>query len=201
MSVLSGKGEKTRQKIIRKAAPVFNQRGYSGTSLSELMGETGLEKGGIYRHFESKEELAVAAFDYAWAEIKRLRLAVLDEIPSPLGKLHGMVDIFAAKPSAVSGGCALMNTAIDADDGNPMLRSHAQKAMREWLAYLESAVRQGVARGEIVRGTVPASIASVMISTLEGSLMIARLTGNRTALCLAREHLHRMLDDVTVRAQ
>ena len=69
------------------------------------MEETGLEKGGIYRHFESKEDLAVAAFDYAWSEIKQRRLAILNEIPTPLGKLRGMVDNFAAKPSAVPGGC------------------------------------------------------------------------------------------------
>src|SRR5580704_4083396 len=52
-----GKGEQTRQEIIRKAAPIFNQKGYSGTALSDLMRATGLGKGGIYRHFESKQEL------------------------------------------------------------------------------------------------------------------------------------------------
>ena len=51
------KGEQTRQQIIRKAAPIFNQRGYSGAALSDLMRATGLKKGGIYRHFESKQEL------------------------------------------------------------------------------------------------------------------------------------------------
>ena len=45
------KGEQTRQEIIRKAAPIFNQRGYDGAALSDLMRATGLEKGGIYRHF------------------------------------------------------------------------------------------------------------------------------------------------------
>jgi AcrR family transcriptional regulator len=199
MSALSGKGEKTRQKIIRKAAPVFNQRGFSGTSLSELMEETGLGKGGIYRHFDSKEELAVAAFDFAWSEIRRVRLTVLDAIPSPLGRLRGMVDNFASRPSAVEGGCALMNTAIDTDDGNPVLRSHAQSAMREWLRFLEKTVREGIAQGEIRRGTSPAAVASVMISTLEGSLMISRLIKNQSPLCLAREHLHQMLDGLETR--
>ena len=52
------KGEQTRQEIIRKAAPIFNQKGYEGAALSDLMRATGLEKGGIYRHLESKEELA-----------------------------------------------------------------------------------------------------------------------------------------------
>ena len=196
MSTTLTKGQKTRDKIIRKAASVFNQRGYSGTSLSELMEETGLEKGGIYRHFESKEDLAVAAFDYAWSEIKQRRLAILKEVPSPLGKLRGMIDNFAAKPSAVPGGCALMNTAIDTDDGNPVLRAHAREALREWLNYLEDVVRQGMRVREIDAGASPESIASIIIATLEGSLMMSRLTGDRTAMTHARAHLHKMLDGV-----
>jgi AcrR family transcriptional regulator len=190
------KGEKTRDKIIRKAAVVFNKRGYSGASLSELMEETGLEKGGIYRHFESKEDLAVAAFDYAWSEIKQRRRARLDQIPTALGKLRGMVDGFASKPSVVPGGCALMNTAIDADDGNPILRAHAREALREWQNYLEGFVRQGIKAGEIDSKASPAAIASTIISTLEGSLMMSRLSGDRSALNNARKHLHKMLDGI-----
>ena len=60
------KGEQTRREIVQKAAPLFNQKGYEGTSLSDLMKATGLQKGGIYRHFSSKEELATEAFDYSW---------------------------------------------------------------------------------------------------------------------------------------
>src|SRR5262249_59322127 len=59
------KGEATRRLILERAAPVFNQRGYAGASMSELVEATGVEKGGIYNHFGSKEELAVEAFDYA----------------------------------------------------------------------------------------------------------------------------------------
>lgn len=45
------KGDETRQEIIRKAAPIFNRKGYSGAALADLMRATGLEKGGIYRHY------------------------------------------------------------------------------------------------------------------------------------------------------
>ena len=51
----SRKGEQTRQGITRKVAPIFNQRGYDGAALYNLLRVTGLEKGGIYRHFESKQ--------------------------------------------------------------------------------------------------------------------------------------------------
>ena len=55
------KGEVTRRLILERAAPVFNKRGYAGASMSELVEATGIEKGGIYNHFGSKEELAVDA--------------------------------------------------------------------------------------------------------------------------------------------
>jgi len=53
------KGEQTRQRIIARAAPVFNVHGYFGASMNDLTRETKIGKGGIYNHFESKEALAV----------------------------------------------------------------------------------------------------------------------------------------------
>jgi TetR/AcrR family transcriptional regulator, transcriptional repressor for nem operon len=60
------KGEQTRHAIIRKAAPIFNQKGYEDAALPDLMEATGLEKGGIYLHFDNKQQFAAEAFDYAW---------------------------------------------------------------------------------------------------------------------------------------
>src|SRR5580704_7902151 len=78
------KGELTRQKIVEQAAQIFNRRGYDGGSMSELMEATGLKKGGIYRHFSSKEELALEAFDYSWKAAWDARMDHLD------GKLTGV---------------------------------------------------------------------------------------------------------------
>jgi AcrR family transcriptional regulator len=85
------KGEATRQDIIRKAAPIFNQKGYSGAALSDLMRATGLEKGGIYRHFESKEELAGDAFDHAWKVAMDARFEGTEEIPNTVNRLKQIV--------------------------------------------------------------------------------------------------------------
>ena len=69
------KGERTRQMIVERAAPVFNVYGYFGASMSDLIRETRIAKGGIYNHFESKEALAVEAFDFA-VELMRERFRV-----------------------------------------------------------------------------------------------------------------------------
>ena len=81
------KGEQTRRKIVEAAAPIFNKRGYEGSSLSDLMEATGLKKGGIYRHFSSKEELAAEAFDYTWEAAWNARLLHVDEKENGIEKL------------------------------------------------------------------------------------------------------------------
>jgi TetR/AcrR family transcriptional repressor of nem operon len=58
------KAERTRQFIIEKAAPIFNQKGVAGTSMSDIMEATKLAKGGLYGNFESKEEICVEAYKY-----------------------------------------------------------------------------------------------------------------------------------------
>ena len=81
------KGEQTRQEIIRKAATIFNQRGYDGAALSDLMRATGLVKGGIYRHFSSKQELAGEALDHAWKLAMDTRFGGTEGIPDSVDQL------------------------------------------------------------------------------------------------------------------
>jgi AcrR family transcriptional regulator len=78
-ATLMTKGQQTRRKIVEAAAPIFNQRGYEGTSLNDLMEATGFQKGGIYRHFSSKEELAAEASEYTWDAARKARLLHVDE--------------------------------------------------------------------------------------------------------------------------
>src|SRR5271157_3275390 len=113
------KGEQTRRKIVAAAAPIFNQHGYEGSSLAELMTATGLQKGGIYRHFASKEELAAEAFDYTWKAAWNTRLLHVDDKANGIEKLQQLIANFVDHKPPVAGGCPVLNTAIDADDGNP----------------------------------------------------------------------------------
>src|ERR1700746_1724209 len=151
------KGEQTRQEIIRKAAPIFNQRGYDGAALSDLMKATGLEKGGIYRHFESKQQLAAEAFDYAWKLALDTRLEGTQSISNTVDRLKQIVRNFRDRRTGlVPGGCPLLNTAIDSDDGNPRLRAKARQALSSLLDRLQSIAEDGQRRGE-VRAAVDSS--------------------------------------------
>jgi TetR/AcrR family transcriptional repressor of nem operon len=189
------KGEVTRQRIIEESAPIFNQRGFAGCSMQDVMDATGLEKGGLYRHFESKEELAVEAFKYALkVSVEARMLRADDEQPnSAIGRLRFMVEQFVKVPSPMVGGCPLLNTAIDADDGNPALRALARDAVKAWKARICKILEEGIATLEIRRSIEPKRVANAIVGTLEGSLMISRLEGSREAMVDAGQTLEALL--------
>jgi len=136
------KGEQTRRKIVEAAAPIFNRHGYEGSSLNALMEATGLKKGGIYRHFSGKEELAAEAFDYTWEAAWNAKLGHVDEKANGIDKLKQLIANFVEHRSPVAGGCPILNTATDADDGNPVLRARVAKVLRSWLSGLQVILEQ-----------------------------------------------------------
>jgi TetR/AcrR family transcriptional regulator, transcriptional repressor for nem operon len=187
------KGEKTRRNIVAKAAVLFNQRGFEGCSMQDIVDAVGLEKGSIYGHFSSKEELALEAFNFAWADTVQKRLGNLDTVGDAVDKLKLHVKNYVDTPS-FSGGCPWLNLAVDADDGNQALRDRARKALREWEFALVNIVVEGQRRGEIQRDVQPQGIAVLLISTLEGSTAVSRIDKRSQALAYARANLDWFLE-------
>ena len=187
------KGDQTRQRIIAESAAIFNQRGYEGCSIQAIMAATGLEKGGIYRHFESKEELAAEAFDYAWSHAVAKRRIHLDTASNPLDRLKQHVANFLLH-RGLPGGCPLLNTAVDSDNGNPVLRERVRKALRGWQNSLKKILHEGIAAGTIQPDIDINKTASLIIGTLEGGMLISRIEKSDQALRNALDHLDNYLE-------
>lgn len=192
-----GRGEQTRVRIIEQAASLFNRQGYAGVSVSDIMAATGLEKGGIYRHFESKEALALEALDHAVAIMaERFRSAIREHRAAP-DRLRAIIGVFqsVATDPPVPGGCPVMNTAIDADDGNPLLRARARAAMDRLREMVRRTAESGVARGELRADTDPDTLATVLISTIEGGIVMSGLYDDPVHAKRTAEHLERWIDE------
>jgi TetR/AcrR family transcriptional repressor of nem operon len=178
------KGERTRERIVATVAPIFNQRGYAGTSLDDVMTASGLKKGGIYRHFESKDELALSAFDHAVIlHGERLREYVIAATTAE-ERLSGLARAIAsiAENPPVPGGCPLLNTAIECDDGSgavyTQLRARTRKAMSRLIDFARRIVTDGVAAGELRADLDADAEARSLIGSLEGALMLSKLYGD-----------------------
>ena len=185
------KGEQTRQRIIARAAPVFNVHGYAGTSMGQLTEATGLEKGGIYNHFPSKEALALHAFDYAVGLTAARFAEALEGKQGAVERLLAIVSVheYYVDNPTLPGGCPILNTAIEADDAYPPLRERAKTAMTDWHKLIGSTVKAGVQRGELRTEADPRVVASVLTATLEGALMLSKLYDDSIYMRRAVDHL------------
>jgi TetR/AcrR family transcriptional regulator, transcriptional repressor for nem operon len=196
------KAERTKQLIIEKAAPLFNQKGYAGTSLGDIMEVTGLAKGGIYGHFASKDDIAAQVFDYAYHKIVSEIRARVKPVDSATGKFMALLDFYRdyLLHPPVEGGCILLNTAIEADDTHPQLREKTQKAMTDQLHSLHRMMQRGIAREEF-RADLDVELESeVFYAQIEGGIMMARLAGSQVLLDRVLDHLkERILKNWTKR--
>jgi AcrR family transcriptional regulator len=186
------KAEKTRRFIVERTAPIFNVKGYAGTSLTDMTEATGLTKGSIYGNFANKDEVALAAFEHNWSRVTTLLSAEMAKCNSSREKLLALVGVYENRHSYdfPEGGCPLLNTAVEADDTHPDLRKKAADAFQGWMKSIVTVIETGIAAGEFRASVDAEQTALTLIAMIEGAIMISQLTGDashRTAVMAAVE--------------
>jgi len=193
------KAAKTRQYILEKAAPVFNRRGFAGTSLADLEEATGLSKGALYGNFEDKETLAANVFTYA-TELVRQRIAErVAPIPTYKGKLRALLDFFAeyVLHPPIPGGCPLMNTAVEADDDRLSMRPAVSREMVRVVNSIAALLKKGVRAGEFKKETRVRELAYTFFCAMEGAIMFSRVEGSREPMVIVVNHCKHKLEEIT----
>jgi TetR/AcrR family transcriptional repressor of nem operon len=174
------KAARTRQFIIEATASIFNIKGYAGTSMADLTEATKLTKGSIYGNFQNKEEVGLAAFDYNLGKMRQLMEQRMQKAVSYQDKLMVYARVyhsFMGEPFP-TGGCPILNTAIESDDTHPGLKEKAAKAVNDWKKSLAEFIDDGRKAGEFKAGTDSTRLALSIIALIEGGMMIAKVTDN-----------------------
>src|SRR5690606_29950643 len=127
-------------------------------------------------HFPNKDAIALDSFDYSYGLVRdRFRLALREAGRNPEKQLLAMLDVFArtVDDPPVAGGCPVLNTAIDSDDTHPELRFRARNAVTEWRMTIQKIVERGQKIGVFRDEAHGDTVATVLISLLEGAVMVA----------------------------
>lgn len=200
MNKSESKADRTKQYIVEKTAPVFNTKGYAGTSINDLMNATGLSRGSIYGNFENKDEVALAAFDYNFGKVVTyirektvIRAGCINKLlvyPETYRNLFTLPFLEA--------GCPLLNTSSEADDTHPLLREKAVKALKLWKTSIELLVKKGIETKEINPCTNAPEFAAILMSLIEGAVMQAKLTGQLTELNFSMNFLEGIIKNLKV---
>lgn len=177
MKRLTRNAARTKREIIEKSAPLFNMYGYAGTSMKKIVEETGYQMGGIYRHFEKKDDLAKAVFLYNFMKLKELYYQGITKSQSPKEQLLTLMDnsrkMFFSP--FFKGGCPILNTAIEVDDTDEVFRQMAVEGLNELIQNLENILEAGKKTGEFLKTIDSKKEANYIIATVEGAIMMGKL--------------------------
>ncbi|MES2134573.1 MAG: TetR/AcrR family transcriptional regulator [Bacteroidota bacterium] len=185
------KAEKTKEFIIQKSAPIFNMKGYAGTSLSDIITVTGLTKGSIYGNFKNKDEVAIAVYKYNFNGLRKRIAESLEEKNSYYDKLIAHVDYYRLnwKQICERGGCPILNASIEADDNLSFLKNHVQDSIKTWTKDLNHIIEQGQKTKEFKASVDPLEYAYTIITLLEGGVMLLKIMNNKKLLFSALDRI------------
>lgn len=175
---MTTKAERTKAFIIEKTSPLFNQKGVVGTSLSDITEATGLTKGAIYGNFADKDEVALAAFDYNVEKVFSGLTEAMSHATTAVDKLKAITG-FYRKYFAIDKykyGCPMANTATECDDTHPLLQAKVKGKYFKWRKGIEVLINEGIAAGELKPEMDAKSFATVMIVTIQGSIVVSKAT-------------------------
>ena len=193
------KSEKTRQFIIEKTAAIFNKKGYTGTYLSDITQATGLTKGSIYGNFKDKNEVALEAFRYNYRFQSEEVHRKIAEQANASAKLLAFLNHYKTFYHVVfnNGGCAILNTAVDTDDGNEQLKREVIHSILNWHKKIITIFSEGIDKKELKTTDIEA-FAYRMIALIEGSLMLAKTLNKPSILIKNIEFLESEINQFTI---
>ena len=183
--------EITKSKVLQEAITLFNTKGYRATSLSDITNATGLTKGAIYRHFENKEQLEIEAFQNMMHSIFNTLQKKIKAENNTRDKLFCVLELFQdyINNPFFSGGCPLLNVSTEVDDTSMVLKDKALQALSVWRSTRETTGNNGKTHAEVNGKKKKKLVAIVMISSLEGAIMMSKLQDSNSDIEAVVKHL------------
>ena len=174
------KAERTTQFILETVAPIFNKKGYYGTSMSDLTAATGLTKGSIYGNFENKEQLALEAFNYNVRKVNGFLKKSMGHLDSPTEKLFALTGFYRTYHTYVEdfGGCPFINVGIDSLHQNPVLTKRVKQVIKQWIDGLIKVIDDGKAKGEFKKSADAEKLASLIFGIIEGGAFMTNMSND-----------------------
>jgi AcrR family transcriptional regulator len=190
--------EATKETILKKSGALFNTQGYKSTSISEITDATGFTKGAIYRHFENKDDLEIETLTYLSSIMFQKLRDRIKEKATAGDKLRSVFHFFESYISnpPLKGGCPLLNAAVEADDSNPALRKAALKILNGLRESIIAMLAAGIKYKQIKAGIDKEYYATLIIASLEGAIMMSKLTERDDDIKRMIKHLDRQIAEI-----
>jgi TetR/AcrR family transcriptional regulator, transcriptional repressor for nem operon len=186
---------KRRKAILDAAARLINERGFSHTSVEDLIEATGLSgKSHFYHYFPSKEALGMAVIDRQFERFTERGLAILSEpMIEPIDRLTLFIDTLVALQRERDGGSGspFGNLAGELADAHEGFRQRLGDVFERWTGQLDALLRE--VGGQLREGVDTVRLARFIIASLEGGMLMTRVTRDVAAMEGIGEDLKRFI--------
>jgi TetR/AcrR family transcriptional repressor of nem operon len=187
----------TRDTIVAAATSLMAIKGYHGTSLDDVLRESGIGKGSFYHFFRSKEELGHAILDtIVTGFIERtVEPCFSDAQGEPLGQIRCFLDRVVAAQRAHNcvGGCPLGNLASELSDIHEGFRARLAQVFSAWRDRLTLALREAQRRETLTSACRPEAVAHFLVASLEGAILMTKVTKDIAVMEQCVDELKRYL--------
>ncbi|SDP75084.1 transcriptional regulator, TetR family [Actinopolyspora xinjiangensis] len=159
----------TRDTLIRAAASVFDEFGYSGASITEIINRARVTRGALYFHFASKEDLANGVID---AQAEQVRVA-----PREL-RLQELVDLTVTVARDLSADVVLRaGIRLAVEQGAFM--SVRESPYMTWIDMCRRMLEEARGSHELLPHIVPADTAELVVGSFSGIQLLAQARSGR----------------------
>ena len=190
-------GRQTREAILEAATELMHLKGYQATTLDDVLRESGVGKGNFYYHFKSKEELGYAILDQVIASFlgRTLDPCFSDAAAPRLSQIRCFLDrvLAAQRERNCVGGCALGNLASELSDVHEGFRARLSSVFSAWQERLTGVLGEAQAAGSVRSECRPDAVAQFLVASLEGAILVTKLTKDITVMERCVEELKRYL--------
>ncbi len=173
------------EEVLTKAMQVFWERGYDGTSMNDLVQETGMAKPGLYANFGDKEELYRKALSHYVKVYGDPTLDYLVSGEDALKKtirtvLEGVAD-FVSQPDQ-PGGCFVVNGVVDCSGKQSSLEKHTRGFDKKRCDAFHQRFQQAKEAGELPDECNAPALADFFAAQLAVLGVMAKAKADRQAM-------------------
>jgi AcrR family transcriptional regulator len=183
----TGRGRASRERIVERAAELFAERGVAATSLDEVLAAAGAGKSQLYHYFRGRDELVAAAVGLRCGQV----LAGLTE---QLGAVASLAELEQTLAGFADGyeqmglpGCPIGSLAAEVAERNEDARLQTAAAFDAWERLFASALERMRDRGELRADASPAMLATALLASIEGGMVLSQTRKDPASLRIAVE--------------
>jgi len=171
-------------KTLEKATAIFQQKGYHGTSMQDLVDVTGLNRSSIYNSFGNKLTLFMEVLNHYFKKIRKRIDAMIVHTYDAKDALNGIFEIYLEDiiNDDHNKGCLIINTLGEMTNQEPVIASFMQHNQEQMIAWLEDIIYKGQMKGMINTLQTPTQYAFYLYSSLQGLRTIGILNKNQSDL-------------------